>query len=176
MFQGNDASSRWTATQQTRRKADPIVWMCSVQQQVKEWKSFCNNGTFCQRHRSRLCLLFIKLHSSRPRLVSIKLHSSSPRPLSITLFSSRSPLLSIKLYSSRPRLLSIKLHRSRPRLSIKLYNSKPRPLYQNIRLLDIVWWLARVTRGIISHIKHPPTHLSIQNITYPPNTPTYPAG
>ena len=110
MFQGNDASSRWTASQQTRRKADPIVWMCSVQQQVKEWKSFCNNGTFCQRHRSRLCLLFIKLHSSRPRLVSIKLHSSSPRPLSITLFSSRSPLLSIKLYSSRPRPLSIKIY------------------------------------------------------------------
>ena len=135
MFQGNDASSRWTATEQTRRKADPIVWMCSVQQQVKEWKSFCNNGTFCQRHHSRLCLLFIKLHSSRPRLVSIKLHSSSPRPLSITLFSSRSPLLSIKLYSSRPRLLSIKLHRSRPRLlSIKLYNSKPRPL--SIKIYD----------------------------------------
>ena len=124
MFQGNDASSRWTATQQTRRKADPIEWMCSVQQQVKEWKSFCNNGTCCQRHRSRLCLLFIKLHSSRPRLVSIKLHGSSPRPLSIKLFSSSSPLLSIKLYSSRPRLLSIKLHRSTPRLlSIKLHNS-----------------------------------------------------
>ena len=94
-----------------------------------------NNGTFCQRHRSRLCLLFIKLHSSRPRLVSIKLHSSSPRPLSITLFSSSSPLLSIKLYSSRPRLLSIKLHRSRPRLlSIKLHNSKPRPL--SIKIYD----------------------------------------
>ena len=46
VFQGNDASSRLTATQQTRRKADPIVWMCSVQQQVKEWKSYCNNGTF----------------------------------------------------------------------------------------------------------------------------------
>ena len=111
MFQGNDASSRWTATQQTRRKADPIVWMCSVQQQVKEWKSFCNNGTFCQRHRSRLCLLFIKLHSSRPRLVSIKLYSSRPR------------LLSIKLHRSTPRLLSIKLHNSKPRpLSIKIYD------------------------------------------------------
>ena len=34
MFQGNDASSRWTATQQMRRKTDPIVWMCSVQQQA----------------------------------------------------------------------------------------------------------------------------------------------
>ena len=121
MFQGNDASSRWTATQQTRRKADPIVWMCSVQQQVKEWKSFCNNGTFCQRHRSRLCLLFIKLHSSRPRLVSIKLHSSSPRPLSITLFSSRSPLLSIKLYIGHASSLSNYTSRPRHALSLSKY-------------------------------------------------------
>ena len=81
MFQGNDASSRWTATQQTRRKADPIVWMCSVQQQVKEWKSFCNNGTFvkdtAQGYASSLSNYTVPGHASSLSNYTVQVHALS---------------------------------------------------------------------------------------------------
>ena len=111
-----------------------------------------------------------------PRLYQSTRFKSTPSLYQIIQLQFTPPLYQTIQLKATPPLYQTTPFKATPPLYQTTQLKATPSLYQNIRLLDIVWWLARVTRGIISHIKHPPTHLSIQNITYPPNTPTYPAG